>query len=136
VLGNTNTLKLLNIDRRVWIKAPDYGFVGVGRVAGLQKPASSCRVETMEGEMPILDALKDAKYHREHMNDPERCEYFVPIRWLDTVEIGKAINELGLFGNRNTVCRPIVPKWRFTVDRLKEHFTKFADEPSTQSLVV
>jgi hypothetical protein len=46
----------------------------------------------------------------------------VPITWLQTVPIDKAINGVGLFGNQNTVCQPTTPKWRYTVDRLKKAF--------------
>jgi hypothetical protein len=31
-----------------------------------------------------------------------------------------AVNEIGMFGNRNTVCKPMTPKWRPTVNRLRE----------------
>jgi hypothetical protein len=44
---------------------------------------------------------------------------------LETVPESKAINEVGLFGNQNTVCQPTTPKWRHTVDRLKTYFTKW-----------
>lgn len=27
-----------------------------------------------------------------------------------------------MFGNQNTVCKPVTPKWRSTVDRLKQIF--------------
>lgn len=33
-----------------------------------------------------------------------------------------AINEPGLFGNRNTVCASKNPKWRTTVERLQSAF--------------
>ena len=33
------------------------------------------------------------------------------------------MNDVGLFGNQNTVCKPTAPKWRSTVERLKERFT-------------
>jgi hypothetical protein len=93
-------------------------------------------VKTAEGELPVLDALTGGEYHREFVNDPERCEYFVPIQWLDAVAIDKAVSEIGLFGNQNTVCRPTTPQWGSTVARLKEHFPKFGTEPSNQSLLV
>jgi hypothetical protein len=51
--------------------------------------------------------------------------YFVPIRWLETVPAKDAIYEIGLFGNQNSVCKPTTPKWRFTVERLKQEFPKF-----------
>ena len=44
------------------------------------------------------------------------------VRWLDALPLGRAVNEVGLFGNQNTVCRPATPKWRHTVERLKTYF--------------
>lgn len=52
-------------------------------------------------------------------------KHFRKVRWLDTVDAAKAFNEVGLFGNQNTVCQPTTLKWRHTVDRLKQVFTKF-----------
>ncbi len=66
--------------------------------------------------------LKHAEKYRLTAEDPERAEYFVRVRWLDTVPENKAVNEVGLFGNQNTVCQPTTPKWRHTVDRLKAAF--------------
>ncbi|MCY7315578.1 MAG: hypothetical protein LH480_08140 [Rubrivivax sp.] len=34
---------------------------------------------------------------------------FVRVRWLDAVPASQAFNELGLFGNQNTVCQPTTP---------------------------
>lgn len=44
------------------------------------------------------------------------------VEWLDTVPEAQAFDEVGLFGNQNTVCRPHSAKWRETVERLKEMF--------------
>ena len=121
----SRTLQLLNPDDRVWVKVPRYGFVGVGRVTGRAQPASTFLVRTPEGERPILDVAKRGTYHREWVDDPERCEYFVPVDWLQAVPLDKAVQEIGLFGNQNTVCKPTTPKWRSTVDRLKERFPQF-----------
>lgn len=54
---------------------------------------------------------------------PELSEYFVKVKWIDTREANKAFNEVGLFGNQNTVCQPTTPKWRHTVERLKQVFS-------------
>jgi len=121
----SKTLQLLSPDDRVWVKVPGSGFVGVGRVTGRSQPASAFKVHTSEGEIPVLDAAKRGSYHREFVDDPERCEYFVPVRWLQTVPLEKAVQEIGLFGNQNTVCKPTTPKWRSTVERLKEKFPNF-----------
>ena len=81
-----------------------------------------------------LEAAKGGTYHRELINDPERCEYFVPIQWLQTVPLERAVHEIGLFGNQNTVCKPTTPKWRSTVDRLKEKFPDFDRTASNKDL--
>jgi hypothetical protein len=121
----SKTLQLLSPSDRVWVKVPGSGFVGVGRVTGRSQPASSFKVKTQQGEIPVLDAAKRGDYHREFIDDPERCEYFVPVQWLQTVPLDAAVTEIGLFGNQNTVCKPTTPKWRSTVERLKVKFPNF-----------
>jgi hypothetical protein len=79
-------------------------------------------LQTEEGERPALEVLKEGTYHREYADDPERSEYFVPIQWLNTVPVERAVDEIGLFGNQNTVCKPTTPGWRHTVDRLKDRW--------------
>jgi hypothetical protein len=110
---------------RIWVKAPGYGFVGVGRVTGPVQAANAFKVTTRTGVSPVLDVVKGGNYHREFLDDPERCEYFVPVRWLQTVPLDKGVLEVGLFGNQNTVCKPTTPKWRYTVERLKERFPDY-----------
>lgn len=121
----SKTLQLLNPGDRVWVNVPRIGYVGVGRVTGRAQSAAEFRVTTPNGDMPVLEIAKGGSYHREFVNDPERCEYFVPIQWLQTVALDKAVQEIGLFGNQNTVCKPTTPKWRSTVDRLKEQFPDY-----------
>ncbi len=126
----SRTLKLLAIDDRVWVKIPGTGFVGVGLVIGEAQPASEFMFSLDNGERPALDVLSGASYHREYVNDEEKCEYFVPVRWLDTKSVSGAVQEVGMFGNQNTVCKPTASKWRSTVDRLKTHFSKWDNNDS------
>jgi hypothetical protein len=121
----SRTLQLLSPGDRVWVKVPGSGFVGVGRVTGRAQRASTFEVNTPEGDIPVLNVAKRGSYHRELVDDPERCEYFVPVRWLQTVPLERAVQEIGMFGNQNTVCKPTTPAWRSTVERLKENFPKF-----------
>jgi hypothetical protein len=121
----SRTLQLLNPDDRVWVNVPSKGYVGVGRVTGRAQSVNEFKVVTPNGEIPILEVAKNGNYHAEYFNNPELCEYFVPIQWLQTLPIDQAFQEIGLFGNQNTVCKPTTPKWRSTVDRLKEHFVDF-----------
>jgi hypothetical protein len=126
----SRTLQLLNPGDRVWAKVPGSGFVGVGLVTGRAQPASTFKVNTPDGEVPVLEAAKRGDYHSNYLNDPERCEYFVPIKWLQTVPLENAVQEIGMFGNQNTVCKPTTPKWRSTIERLKAKFPLF-DQEST-----
>lgn len=89
------------------------GYVGVDRVTGTRQAANDF---TPEGR-PALDVLHKADYHLEYRDDPDRCEYFVPLE--------QAFNELGLSGNQNTVARPTAEKWHNTVERLKKKFPDF-----------
>ena len=66
--------------------------------------------------------LSEGDYHRAFIDDPERSDWFVPVRWIHSVPLDDAVNELGMFGNQNTVCKPTTPKWRTTVERLRERW--------------
>ncbi|QXT36999.1 hypothetical protein KV697_06790 [Sphingomonas sanguinis] len=118
----SNTLNLLTIGDRVWVKAPGYGFVGVGEVTGPREPITEFKIAGDGRERLAIDALSAATYYREVASDEDRREYLVPVRWLHSVPLEAAVNDIGLFGNQNTVCRPTTPKWRTTVERLKERW--------------
>jgi hypothetical protein len=123
----SKTLQLLAPGDRVWAKIPGAGFVGVGRVTGRAVPYRDFTVNTPQGETPFRDAPRTGHYHQQFADDDEKCEYFVPVHWLQTVPASQAIQEIGMFGNQNTVCKPTTPKWRSTVERLKERFPAFGD---------
>ena len=118
----SKTLRQLNPGDRVWVNIPGRGYVGVGRVLEAVQPASEFCVHTEHGEQLAMDVLMHGNQYKETADDPELSEYFVRVKWLDTVPAAKAFNELGLFGNQNTVCQPTTPKWRHTVERLKSVF--------------
>lgn len=116
----SNTLNLLSEGDRIWVKIPGKGFVGVGRVAGTRTSAAEFEINNQ----PALNVLQ-ANYHREFVDDLEKSEYFVPVKWLQTVSEEDAVQEVGMFGNQNTVCKPKTPQWRSTVERLKSYFPKY-----------
>lgn len=121
----SQTLKLLSPGDRVWVTIPKVGYVGVGRVKEAVQAAKDFRVSTPQGERSVLDVIKHADRIRPYIDDADRSEYFVRVEWLDTVPEGRAVKEVGLFGNQNTVCQPQTPKWRHTVERLKTYFPKW-----------
>jgi hypothetical protein len=102
------------------------GFVGVGRVRQEAVPAADFELPDSDGKLhPALDLLSEGHYGRDAVEDAETCEYFVTVEWAHTVPLASAFNEVGLFGNQNSVCAPKTPKWRHTVERLKKVFPNF-----------
>ena len=119
----SNTLKLLKPGDRIWVKVPGKGYVGVGRVTGFSTPLSEFRVRVDGQEVPASDVIAGGQLNP--TADPDKMEYFVPIDWAQTVTEDKAINEPGLFGNRNTVCALKTPVWRTTIERLQRAFPNY-----------
>ena len=66
--------------------------------------------------------IRDGARFRASSDNPETAEYFVRVNWLHALPVANAVNEVGFFGNQNTVCQPTTPKWRHTVERLKAAF--------------
>ena len=123
----TRTLKGLNVGDGIWVNVPATGYVAVGRVTGPASSLSEFLVEESDGEHKAVDVLAGGHYHKEFIDDPEMTEYFVPVHWLDSVPVSKAVSEAGLFGNQNTVCQPRSQKWRHTIDQLKHRFPHWDD---------
>jgi hypothetical protein len=124
----SRTLGLLKPGDRVWVKAPDYGFVGVALVTGTSEPARDFKVRNEAGELvPVLQAVAPGTFHSQFVDDPAKSEWFVPVKWLETRSLADAVYEIGLFGNQNTVCRPTTPRWRHTVETLKQRFPHHGD---------
>jgi hypothetical protein len=115
----TRTLRMLKPNDRIWVRIPGVGYVGVGRVVDAVTPGDAFTVEHEGALKPVFDALRNGDDLRAQAQDPERAEHFVRVQWLDTVSEGQAFDELGLFGNQNTVCKPTTPQWPSTIERLK-----------------
>ena len=126
----SQTLRLLHPGDRIWVKIPGTGFVGVGEVVEPCVPVTQFLVSTDQGDRPALEVLRHADIFRKRADDPELTEYFVRVKWLDSRDEKDAFDEVGLFGNQNTVCRPKAPIWRHTVDRLKVVFTNWDSRPT------
>ena len=120
----SRTLRLLNLGDRVWVNIPATGYVGVGRVIGECKSAAEFTIHIGGNSAPAMDIL-ELPYLRQFIDDEEKCEYFVPVEWLDTKSIEEAVQEVVFFGNQNTICKPTALKWQNTVNRLKECFSGY-----------
>lgn len=121
----SQTLRLLSPGDRVWVKIPQTGYVGVGRVRAPSQPIRELVFLTPQGDRPALEVLRDGPRYAARESDPDKVEHAVLVDWLDTVDEAHAFQEIGLFGNQNSVCQPKTPKWRHTVERLKTFFGKW-----------
>lgn len=107
----SKTLFMLETGNRVWVNIPRVGYVGVAQVLERAKPADDF----------ITPALQLTGHYKKVADVGEdNADYFVPVRWLHELPQNQAINEIGLFGNQNSIARPRTPKWDYTVNRLKE----------------
>jgi hypothetical protein len=107
----SKTLFMLNPGDRIWVNIPGVGYVGVAEV----------QHQALEADEYLTDDHKLLGSYRTVAQDGEdEAEYFVAVKWLHKVDESNAVNEIGLFGNQNSVARPRAPKWEHTVKRLKE----------------
>lgn len=119
----SRTLDILEEGARVWVNIPQTGYVGVGQVVEKSKPIDQFMVKDEHGNQALLQAVapKAAQLNR-YQSDPEKAEYVVRIKWLNTVPADQAIKEKGFFGNQNSAAKPRAKKWQHTVERLKARF--------------
>ena len=122
----SRALRNLSVGDRVWVLVNGKGFVGVGRVTAGAKPAAMFKVRGADGQIkPILGTRTQGQYLRQLVNDSRSCEYFVRMKWLDTVPVERGVWKEGFFSNQNVLCKPTSASWTFTIERLKETFSAF-----------
>ncbi len=109
----SKTLFMLNEGDRVWVNIPKTGYVGVCEVIAKARPADEFIAEGMS---------LTGSYQTVEQVGEDNADYFVPVRWIKATSEKDAFNELGLFGNQNSVARPRTPKWEHTIQRLKENW--------------
>jgi len=114
---------MLSPGDRVWVNIPKKGYVAVGIVEQAVQPASEFTVLTADGAKSVMDVVQHGPKYKASADTPDLSEYFVKVKWINARDATNAFNEVGLFGNQNTVCQPTTPKWRHTVERLKQAFS-------------
>jgi hypothetical protein len=106
----SRTLRALEPGHRVWAYIPKVGYVGVGLVTAPVVPVSETELLGLPLEAPAMDRGVD---------DPDRCEYVVRVRWLVACEREEAFWIPGLYANENSVTR-LRDSW--TLEQLREAF--------------
>lgn len=114
----SRTLEQLFVGARIFVMIPGIGYVGVGTVKGPAVPAKDFMVEVGGEEMPLFNAPINAAYDHD-TDDPDKCEYVVPVEWIKTHQVSEAYWETGMFANQNSACRL---RNQFTLERLVQHF--------------
>ena len=109
-LWYSRTLRALAPGHRVWAHIPRVGYVGVGEVA---EPVAAI------GETRLLDEELEAPAMDRHLDDPDRREYVVRVRWQVALPREDAFWIPGLYANENSVTRLRDP---WTLQRLCEAF--------------
>ncbi len=118
-----DAMQRLEPGNRVWVNAPQKGYVGAGIVEDAAVPVKEFMVKNEKGEaVPLLQAGIACKGMGEHAADADLSEYVARVRWIKSVPLSQAVREPGLFGNQNCVAEPRDAKWPYTIDRLKQHF--------------
>lgn len=107
----SKTLFKLSVDNRVWVNIPRVGYVAVGKVI-----SPACVYDDFIDDNMALKG----KYGSIEEDGEDNAEYFVKVKWLKAVPETNAVNEVGLFGNQNSVAQPRTPKWSHTIERLKK----------------
>lgn len=118
----SQTLRLLHPGDRIWVRIPKVGYVGCGVVTDDVIQATEYKITIDGTETTLKPGSNRATYAHDGDEADENREYVVPVRWVKTLEQSEAVNETGLFGNQNTVCRPTTPNWRHTIERLHSDF--------------
>ena len=108
-------LRMLQPGARIWVNVPGKGYVGVGIVTAEAVRYDQFNVQEDGNWIPITEAGIETP----EAFDAEYGQHYVGVDWIKAVELDEAVRERGLFGNQNTVAQPRVPKWNFTVERLK-----------------
>lgn len=114
----SNTMHMLAVGDSIWVNIPKTGYVGVGTVKEVAKPAQETIIQTEEGPKPFYNLDLHANYNKNAL--PGNEEFVILVNWQKKVALSEAVREYGFFGNQNTVCKPRTDKWNFTVNRLKE----------------
>lgn len=116
----SRTLEMAEPGKRVWVNIQASGYGGVAKIQEGPIPVNQFLVQS-EGRMVSIAELSDCDPELlAHADDPDKCNYLVRVSWIKAVSKNEAVRERGLFGNQNSMCAPTVPKWEYTVKRLKE----------------
>lgn len=122
----SRTLRALPVGARIFVHAPQHGYVGVGVVEGDAVDAESAQLE-VDGQTRSFRSLELRAPYRHSVREDgsDHLEYIAPVRWLATVPVDQAFWRAGLFANQNSACKL---KNQFTIDQVGQKFAVTDDD--------
>lgn len=115
----SRTLKQLFVGARVFCMIPKHGYVGIGEVIEEAKMVKDFTVDRDGQQINLTQVAHRSPELAHDIDDPEKCEYVVGIRWKKTVLKEKAYWIKGLSANQNTVFRLTS---KYTMEKVLEFF--------------
>lgn len=100
-------LRNLTPGKRVFAYVGGAGYVGVGEVTGTVVRLSELEVDLDGQKVRVAEQpdLPATIRERSASDDEDLTEYAVPVRWLVSRTVDKAVTERGLFASQVTVCK-------------------------------
>ncbi|MDU0355209.1 hypothetical protein RS130_16045 [Paraglaciecola aquimarina] len=77
----SDTLNMLDIGDRVWVKIPQTGFVGVGKVTGEISRAENYKFTKYDNKT-LLELGTDGDCSNFENLDDDDAEYLIPVEWI------------------------------------------------------
>lgn len=115
----TRTMKQLFVGARVFVCIPGTGYVGAGEVIEVVKSINDFTLKIENQDVPFLKVPLNGSYMREKADNPQKCAYFVRVKWIKSLPKDRAYWEKGMYANQNTVTKL---RNRFTLERLHLYF--------------
>ena len=101
-------MRRLTPGKRVFAYVPQKGYLGVGVVTGVLKPARDALVEADGRQVNLLDApgLPADYIERARSHDDDVTEMVLPLRWLgETRDLSNGVKFEGMYWARGTVTK-------------------------------
>jgi len=116
----SRTLRQLKKGHRIFAMIPKHGYVGVGEVVEESVPIKKFKVLHNNKETAIVEVpLKVEEIKSFPHDDLDKCEYFVKVKWIKTVDKKNAYWEKGMRANTNSAFKL---RNQFTLTKLLNFF--------------
>ncbi|MEM5018229.1 DUF91 domain-containing protein [Metabacillus indicus] len=121
----SRTLNQLFVGARVFCMIPKSGYVGIGTVIDTVKPIKDVTFEVNQTNVKMSDLNLKATNMFHDVEDLEKCEYVVKVKWLANVSKEEAYWVKGLKANQNSAYKL---RSQYTIDKVLEFFELNTDE--------